>query len=90
VSSTQHPFSNSKLGIKAIANLFSNLFSNIFSHKWGRKFVSFFLAGALISVTMAACTATTDNKATSPTTGGSPTAQTAPAGAPKKDVELTL
>jgi sulfate/thiosulfate transport system substrate-binding protein len=93
VSSRQHPFSNSKLGIKAIANLFSNLFSNIFSNKWGRKFVSFFLAGALISVTMAACTTTTDTKptaATSPTTGGSPAAQTKPAGEPKKDVELTL
>ncbi len=93
MSSRQHPFSNSKLGIKVIANLFSNLFSNIFSHKWGRKFVSFFLAGALISVTMAACTATTDTKptaATSPTTGGSPAAQTKPAGEPKKDVELTL
>jgi len=89
VSSRQHPFSNSKLGIKAIASLFGN----IFSHKWGRKFVSFFLAGALISVTMAACTATTDTKptaATSPTTGGSPAAQTKPAGEPKKDVELTL
>lgn len=89
MSSRQHPFSNSKLGIKAIACLFGN----IFSHKWGRKFVSFFLAGALISVTMAACTATTDTKptaATSPTTGGSPAAQTKPAGEPKKDVELTL
>lgn len=89
MSSRQHPFSNSKLGIKAIASLFGN----IFSHKWGRKFVSFFLAGALISVTMAACTATTDTKptaATSPTTGGSPAAQTKPAGEPKKDVELTL
>ncbi|MFN4776382.1 MAG: sulfate ABC transporter substrate-binding protein [Pseudanabaena sp.] len=75
--------------MKAIACLFGN----IFSHKWGRKFVSFFLAGALISVTMAACTATTDTKptaATSPTTGGSPAAQTKPAGEPKKDVELTL
>jgi len=93
MSSRQYPFNNSKFGIKAIANLFSNLFSNIFSHKWGRKFVSFFLAGALISVTMAACTATTDTKptaATSPTTGSSPAAQTKPAGEPKKDVELTL
>ncbi|PZO40552.1 MAG: sulfate ABC transporter substrate-binding protein [Pseudanabaena frigida] len=89
MSSRQHPLNATKSAIKAIANLFSN----IFSHKWGRRFVSFFLAGALISVTMAACTATTDTKptaATSPTTGGSPTAQTKPAGEPKKDVELTL
>ena len=88
MSSRQHPLSNYKSAFKAIASLFSS----IFSHEWGRKFVSFFLAGALISVTMAACTATTDTKptATSPTTGGSPAAQTKPAGEPKKDVELTL
>ena len=81
MSSRQHPFSNSKLGIKAIANLFSSLFSNVFSHKWGRKFVSFFLAGALISVTMAACTATTE-------TASNNAPQSAGSG--KKDVELTL
>ncbi|TYQ29388.1 sulfate ABC transporter substrate-binding protein [Pseudanabaena sp. UWO311] len=89
MSSRQHPLSTSKSAFKTIASLFSS----IFSHKWGRKFVSFFLAGALISVTMAACTATTDTKptaATSPTTGGIPVAQTKPAGEPKKDVELTL
>ena len=77
MSSKQHPFSNPKLGVKAI----SSLFGNIFSHKWGRKFVSFFLAGALISVTMAACTATTEtasNNAPQSTGSG------------KKDVELTL
>ncbi len=79
MSSNQHPLNTSKSAFKAIAHLFSN----IFSHKWGRKFVSFFLAGALISVTMAACTATTE------TPTGSPAAKTA-AGAPKKDVELTL
>jgi sulfate/thiosulfate transport system substrate-binding protein len=89
MSSRQQPLKTSKSAFKAIASLFGN----IFSHKWGRKFVSFFLAGALISVTMAACTATTDTnptEATSPTIGGSPAAQTKPAGEPKKDVELTL
>jgi len=79
--SKQHPLNNWQLAFKAIASLFSN----IFSHKWGRKFVSFFLAGALISVTMAACTATTE---TTTTNVGSSPAQTA--GSPKKDVELTL
>ncbi|MFM7886037.1 MAG: sulfate ABC transporter substrate-binding protein, partial [Pseudanabaena sp.] len=87
----QHPLKHSQSSIKAIAKLFSHTFKNIFSHKWGRKFVSFFLAGALISVTMAACTATEAPKAT---TAGSPATQTttaaAPASAPKKDVELTL
>ena len=83
MSSRQYPFNTSKSAFKAIARLFSN----IFSHKWGRKFVSFFLAGALMSVTMAACTATTET--TTATKAGSPVAQTA-AGAPKKDVELTL
>ncbi len=79
MSSRQHLLNNSKLGIKAIAplvnNLVNNLFSNIFSHKWGRKFVSFFLAGALTSVTIAACTNT--NEANS-------------SGNLKKDIELTL
>ena len=80
MSSRQDPLKNTKLTIKAIATLFSN----IFSHKWGRKFVSFFLVSALISVTMAACTATTEPTATNST------AQTKTAGEPKKDVELTL
>lgn len=79
MSSRQHLLNNSKLGIKAIAplvnNLVNNLFSNIFSHKWGRKFVSFFLAGALTSVTIAACTTTNDAKSS---------------GNAKKEVELTL
>ncbi|MFN5472938.1 MAG: substrate-binding domain-containing protein, partial [Pseudanabaena sp.] len=88
----QHPLKHSQSLVKAINKLFSHTFKNIFSHKWGRKFVSFFLTGALISVTMAACTTTTDTKpAATPTTGSSPAAQTTPAaGAPKKDVELTL
>ncbi|HBC42292.1 MAG TPA: sulfate ABC transporter substrate-binding protein [Pseudanabaena sp.] len=93
MSLDQHPLKHSQSMVKAINKLFSHTFKNIFSHKWGRKFVSFFLAGALISVTMAACTTTTDTKpaATTPTTGSSPAAQTTPAaGAPKKDVELTL
>ena len=76
MSLRHHPLKNTKLTIKAIANLFSN----IFSHKWGRKFVSFFLAGALISVTMAACTATTETSPNAPQAAGSA----------KKDVELTL
>ena len=87
MSSRQQPVSFLTSSFKAIANLFSS----IFSHKWGRRFVSFFLAGALISVTLAACTTTTDTKptATDPKAAGSPTAQTA-TGAPKKDVQLTL
>ena len=72
MSSRQQPLKTSKSSFKAIASLFGN----IFSHKWGRKFASFFLVGALISVTMAACTATTE---TSPQAAGS-----------KKDIELTL
>jgi sulfate/thiosulfate-binding protein len=83
MSSRQHPLSASKSAVNAIANLFNN----VFSYKWGRKFVSFFLTGALISVTMAACTATTPETPTATNTG-SPAAQTT--GAPKKDVELTL
>ena len=83
MSSRSHPLSASKSAINAIAKLFNNLFS----YKWGRKFVSFFLAGALISVTMAACTATTPETPTA-TKAGSPAAQTT--GAAKKDVELTL
>ncbi len=71
MSSKQNPLNTSKLAFKAIARLFSN----IFSHKWGRKFVSFFLTGALISVTMAACTASNDSQSSGNT---------------KKDVELTL
>jgi sulfate transport system substrate-binding protein len=70
MSSRQHPLNASKSAINAIANLFNN----IFSHNWGRKFVSYFLAGALISVTMSACTASN-----SPSSGNT-----------KKDVELTL
>jgi len=70
MSSRQHPLNTSKSAINAIANLFNN----IFSHNWGRKFVSYFLAGALISVTMSACTASN-----SPSSGNT-----------KKDVELTL
>jgi len=77
----QHPLKRSQSVIKAIAQLFSHTFKNIFSHKWGRKFVSFFLAGALISVTMAACTSEPPNK---------PSAQQASTGAAKKDIELTL
>ncbi len=73
MSSKQHPLSASKSVVNAIANL-SNLFNNIFSHKWGRKFVSYFLAGAMISVTMAACTTSS-----SPSSGNT-----------KKDVELTF
>jgi sulfate transport system substrate-binding protein len=71
MSSKQNPLNTSKLAFKAIARLFSN----IFSHKWGRKFVSFFLTGALISVTMAACTASNDSQSSGNT---------------KKDIELTL
>jgi sulfate/thiosulfate-binding protein len=70
MSSEPHPLSASKSAVNAIANLFSN----IFSYKWGRKFVSYFLAGAMISVTMAACTTSS-----SPSSGNT-----------KKDVELTL
>jgi sulfate transport system substrate-binding protein len=74
----------SKSAIQAIASLISNTFSRQFA----RKFISFFLTGALISVTMAACTATTE---TPTANNGSPAAQTTPAaGAAKKDVELTL
>jgi sulfate transport system substrate-binding protein len=71
MSSKQNPLNTSKLAFKAIARLFSN----IFSHKWGRKFVSFFLTGALISVTMAACTASNGSQSSGNT---------------KKDIELTL
>jgi sulfate transport system substrate-binding protein len=67
MSSKQNPLNTSKSAI-------AHLFSNIFSHKWGRKFVSFFLTGALISVTMAACTS-----------GNNPSS-----GNTKKDIELTL
>ena len=77
MSSRQQPLKTSKSAFNAIASLFSN----ILSHKWGRKFVSFFLASALISVTMAACTATTE-----PSPNNAPQA----AGAAKKDIELTL
>lgn len=88
MSSGQHPFKISTSAIKAIAQLFSHTFKNIFSHKWGRKFVSLFLAGALISVAIAACS---DTKPTATTTSASGSAaQQAPAGAPKKDVQLTL
>lgn len=83
----QHPLKRSQPLVKAIAKLFSHTFKNIFSHKWGRKFVSFFLAGALISVTMAACTSETPNNTASNT---KPSAQQASTGAPKKDIELTL
>ncbi|MFN7760524.1 MAG: extracellular solute-binding protein, partial [Pseudanabaena sp.] len=69
----QQPLGKSKSAIKAIASLVSNTFSSQFA----RKFISFFLAGALISVTMAACTATTNPNS------GSPDAS-------KKEVELTL
>jgi len=75
----QHLLRRSQSTVKAIAQLFSHTFKNIFSHKWGRKFVSFFLAGALISVTMAACTSDTPKSSTQQA-----------AGAPKKDIELTL
>ena len=71
MSSKQNPLNTSKLAFKAIARLFSN----ILSHKWGRKFVSFFLTGALISVTMAACTASNGSQSSGNT---------------KKDIELTL
>jgi len=67
----QQPFGKTKSAIKAIASLVSNTLSR----QLGQKFMSFFLAGALISVTMAACTATNPNS-------GSPNA--------KQDVELTL
>ncbi|ELS31125.1 MULTISPECIES: sulfate ABC transporter substrate-binding protein [Pseudanabaena] len=86
MSSRQKPVSFLQSSIKAIANLFSS----IFSHKWGRRFVSFFLAGALISVTLAACTASDTKPTATETKASSPAAQTAPAGAPKKDIELTL
>lgn len=86
----QHPLRLSQSAIKSISQLFSNTFKNIFSHKWGRKFVSFFLAGALISVTMAACTASDTKPTATTTSASSPASQQAPAGAPKKDVELTL
>jgi len=76
----QRPLGNPKSTIQAIALLVSNIFNSQF----GRKFVSFFLAGALISVTMAACTATTETSNTAQTSASSP------AGAPKKEVELTL
>ena len=80
MSSGQHPLKKLTSAIKAIAQLFSHTFKNIFSHKWGRKFVSLFLVGALISVAIAACSDTKPNA----------TSQQAPAGASKKDVELTL
>ncbi|OYQ66031.1 sulfate-binding protein [Pseudanabaena sp. SR411] len=74
----QQPLGKFKGAIKAIASLVSNILNN----RLGRKCVSLFLVGALISVTMAACNANTGN----PTANtGSPSA-----GAPKKDVELTL
>ncbi|BBC26922.1 sulfate ABC transporter substrate-binding protein [Pseudanabaena sp. ABRG5-3] len=86
-SRQQHPLNTSKAVLREIARIFRNLFS----YKLGRKFVSFFLVGALISVTMAACTSSeTKPTATTTTSAGSPAAQTSPAGAPKKDVELTL
>jgi sulfate/thiosulfate transport system substrate-binding protein len=74
MSSKQH-----LLSVKAIKSSFKTI-SNIFSHKWvsykwGRKFVSFFLAGVMISTTMAACTASNDSRSSGNT---------------KKDVELTL
>ncbi len=71
-SRQQHPLGKSRSLTSAIANLFSNV-----KHRVGRKFLSFFLAGALISVTMPACTATTETPTDS-------------SGGAKKDVELTL
>jgi sulfate transport system substrate-binding protein len=82
MSSRQKTVSLLQSSFKAIAKLFNS----IFSHKWGRRFVSLFLAGALISVTLAACTS---NNATKPT-ANDPASQMAPAGATKKDIELTL
>ncbi len=71
-SRQQHPLGKSRSLTSAIANLFSNV-----KHRVGRKFLSFFLAGALISVTMPACTATTETPTDS-------------SGGAKKDVELCL
>jgi sulfate transport system substrate-binding protein len=87
--SRQHPLQASKSVIKAIASLFNTLAS----HKLARKFISFFLAGALITVTMAACTASNETTPTAQTT--TPAAQQKSGepkkdSAPKKDVELTL
>ena len=79
----RQPLGKSKSAMQAIASLVSNTFSNIFNRQFGRKFIAFFLAGALISFTMTACTATTET----PNTGSQVNTS---AGAPKKDVELTL
>jgi len=87
MGSGQHPLKKSTSAIAAIASLFKNIFSHKWGQKnWGRKFIPLFLAGALISVAIAACS---DTKPTATTTNGSATQQ-APAGALKKDVELTL
>jgi len=87
MGSGQHPLKKSTSAIAAIASLFKNIFSHKWGQKnWGRKFIPLFLAGALISVAIAACS---DTKPTATTTNGSATQQ-APTGALKKDVELTL
>ena len=49
----QHPFRRAKLLVNAIANLCTNTLS----YRWVHKFVALFVAGAMISATMAACTA---------------------------------
>ncbi len=70
MSSKQHPLTFFKFAFKAIAHLFRHLFMS----KFGRSFISFFLIGATISVTMTACTGGNNNSS----------------GSGKKDVELTL
>ncbi len=81
-----------KFSARAIAHHFIQVISQIASQRWWQRFVSFFVVGTLIGITMASCSAATDTKptATTPTSSSSPVAQTKPAGEPKKDIELTL
>ena len=72
-SRQQQPLGQPKLAIPAIANLVSHRLNHQF--QLGRQFISLFLAGALISVTMAACALPHNNDLT---------------GSPKPDVQITL
>ncbi len=92
MSSRQRSSNHLKFSARAIAHQFIQVISQIASQRWWKQFVSFFVAGALISITLAACSAATDTKptATNSTSSSNPVVQTKPAGEPKKDIELTL
>jgi sulfate transport system substrate-binding protein len=81
MGSKQHPPNLAQSLINQVTTRLGNLLQNIFRLKLGRKFVSLFLVGALISVTMAACT--TSDKVTTTNISSNPDAS-------KQDVELTL